>query len=419
MKFGKILYNYGEAALHNPGYNLGDGIQTIAMENIYRFMGVPDDEVIGVEICDLNTYDGEYVLLPMYSMAFGIGYAKLPLSPKIIPLFISTHIAKTELNQDEVAYLRSYSPVGCRDEFSLNTMRRYGIPAYLSGCITATMPKRQREPAERKVFFVDTPDSLKDYIPKSILEKAVFETHIVPIENRVMTREDAYSNYKKSKARLERYMREATLMVSSKQHAIIPCMAGGIPVIAACENISQRFSWFDKYIPIYSESSFAEIDWSPKPIDYEDKKYKLLQFFAKRLQDAYDQYEPFYAVSEFYENRNRARYGSFYYDRLMRIRKLGKTDFEYLIWGCGLIGNTCQRIMEQAFPQAKLIAGVDNFVTGEWQGVKVIQPKDLNRYKDRVIILATYSGREECFAKMKELGLAENIDFFYCGTQNG
>lgn len=419
MKFGKVLYNYGEAAVHNPGYNLGDGVQTMAMENIYRFMGVSEEEIIGVEICDLNTYDGEYVLLPMYSMAFGIGYAKLPLSPRIIPVFISTHIAKTELEAAEVDYLRSYAPIGCRDEFSLNTMRKYGIPAFLSGCITATMPLRTCEPEKRKAFFIDTPESLKAYIPEDILKDAVFDTHIVPIENRAMTREDAYLNYERSRARIDQYMREAALMVSSKQHAIIPCMAAGIPVIAAAENISQRFSWFDKYIPIYSESTFSEIDWHPEPVAYEQEKEKLLRLFSKVLRDAYDKYSALYEVSEFYENRTRARYGSFYRDRLLRLKKLGKTDFEYLIWGCGLIGNTCQRIMAQEFPEARLIAAADNYVEGEWQGVPVIKPVELNKYSNKIIILATYSGREECFAKMRELGLEENTDFVYCGTQNG
>ena len=105
MKYGKIVYNYGEAALRSSGYNLGDGIQTLALEYIYQSMGIPEEDIIEIDVCDINTYTGEYVLLPMYSVAIGIGFAKLPLSPKIIPVFISSHFAKNVFTQEEVNYI--------------------------------------------------------------------------------------------------------------------------------------------------------------------------------------------------------------------------------------------------------------------------------------------------------------------------
>lgn len=419
MKYGKILYNYGEAALHSPGYNLGDGIQTIALENIYSHMNIPDSDIEEIEICKLNNYDGEYVLLPMYSMALGIGFAKMPLSPRIIPVFISTHIAKTELTIMEIDFLKSYAPIGCRDEFSLNTCRRYQIPAYISGCITVTMPLRNSIPNSKKTFFVDTPDSLLNFVPKEISEISEFTTHIVSLDHRVMNVDDARYCYSLSTKQLEKYYKEATLIVSSKQHAIIPCMAAGIPVIAATENISQRFSWFDKYIPIYGESQFSEIDWYPHAVSYEHQKAKIMDLFSCQIQSAYDKHSQIYSLSEFYENRKRANYGNLYSDRLQILHRKKVTNFEYIIWGCGLIGNTVYRIMQKEFPEAKMIAAVDNFVEGIWHGVNIIKPSKLDDFRDKVILLATYSGKDECYAKMRELDLIEGDNFIYLATQNG
>ena len=155
MKYGKINYNYGDFALRTSGYNIGDAIQTIALEQIYKYIGLRDSGVIEIDLCDINTYDGEYVLLPIYSVTFGIGFLNLPFSPKIVPIFISSHIAKTELDEIELNYLKSYAPIGCRDEYSLNICHKYGIPSYLSGCITVIFPLRKTTPDKEKIFFVD------------------------------------------------------------------------------------------------------------------------------------------------------------------------------------------------------------------------------------------------------------------------
>lgn len=419
MKYGKIVYNYGEAALRSAGYNLGDAIQTMALEYIYQHMGINEKDVLEIDICDINTYDGEYVLLPMYSLGIGIGFAKLPLPPRIIPLFISAHFAKDNFSQEEVAYLKQYEPIGCRDEFSLQNMRRHGIQAYLSGCITTVFPKRQVSPGCEKIFLVDTPDSLDQYIPKDILTHAEKFTHMVPIPKRSMAPADGKLNYQKSKEIYEKYRNEAGLVVSSRLHALVPCMAMGIPVIGAFENISYRFSWLDKFIHLYSWREFPDIDWRPQPVLYEDVKAKLLDFFCTQIQKAYASYADIYEISGFYEDRERALYANYYTDKVRSLHPYMPEEFEYLIWGGGLIGTSVFEIMKKEFPKAKLVAVVDNYLEGTWHGYKIIKPEALGNYRDKFIFLATYSGRNECFSKMKELQLEEDKNFIYVATQNG
>lgn len=420
MKYGKILHNYGEKALASPGYNLGDGIQTVVLDYMYQYMGIPKSDIIEIEVCNINTYDGdEYVLLPMYSVAIGIGFAKLPLPPKIIPLFISSHFAKSVLDRNEVEYLKQYEPIGCRDEFSLQIMRKHRINAYISGCITAVFPQRISPICGNKVFIVDVPKSLDIYIPDDILKRAEICSHLVPIPKRKMTKEDSRINYQKSKKMVEKYAKEASLVIGSRLHVLMPCIAMGIPVIGVFENISHRFSWFDKFIHLYERSEFADIDWNPHPIMYEEMKAKMLDFFCSQIQKAYQMHSERLEISEFYENRNKARYGNYFWDKIEKMREYMPDKFEYIIWGGGLIGTTVYEIMSQVFPEAKLAVVVDNYLEGTWHGCKIIKPSMLGDFSDKFIFLATYSGREECLKKMKVLNLRENIDYLYIGTQNG
>ncbi len=419
MKYGKIVYNYGEAALRSSGYNLGDGIQTLALEYIYQSMGIPEEDIIEIDVCDINTYTGEYVLLPMYSVAIGIGFAKLPLSPKIVPVFISSHFAKNVFTQEEVNYLKSYEPIGCRDEFSLQIMKKHGIRSYMSGCITVVFPQRKQKVDNGKVFLVDTPDSLESFLPKEIVNRGERCTHMIPIPKREMTTEDGRINYQKSKQMLERYEEEAALVISSRLHALVPCMAMGIPVIGAFENISYRFSWMDKYLHLYSQKEFKNINWYPAPIIYEDIKEKILEFFCCQIQKAYEDNKEICDISEFYENRDKARYGSYYLDKIEELHDYMPEEFEYLIWGGGLIGTAIYGIMKEEFPKATLVAVIDNYLTGTWHGCKIIKPDALTQYSNKFILLATYSGKEECYRKMNELGLVENENYIYVATQNG
>lgn len=419
MKYGIIDYNYGDRAAVYPGYNIGDVIQRIALEKLYQNMQIPDEEILHLSLCDIKNYCGEYVLLPVCGLAVGIGFSPIPLSSKIVPVFISTHIAKTELSIEEVAYLKEYEPIGCRDEMTLETMRRYHIQAYLSGCITTIFARREKEPEEETILLIDVPESLESYLPEKIRCCAKRISHLLPIPSKTMTPQEVDMFYHKSVERLNYYCTKATLVISSRLHALVPCIAMGIPVIGVFENISHRFAWLDKFINLYSPEHFGEIDWDPVPVEYEHTKQILVQLFSEQIKAAHKKYALMYTVSNFYENRKRSEYGNHYIESIRKMHMYMPEEFSYLIWGCGLIGETVWNVMRQEFPKAKLFAAIDNFVEGRWHGVPIIKPTELEKYSKSFIILATYSGKEECKTRMTSLGRVENRDFIYVATQNG
>ena len=420
MKFAKLRMELGKSAYGTAaiGQNLGDEMMILALEHIYRAMGVPESEIVSVDFCDLSHYSGEYVLLPILGLppittALGLH----SLSPKIIPVFISTQINCyiQDVSKNMLMTLRSYAPIGCRDENTLQKLRQACIPAYLAGCVTMVFPKRERAPKPGKVFLVDIPDSLRLFLPKEIAETGVELSHLQPITSP--------EEYEETTRRfLTRYRDEASLVISSRLHALAPCIAMGIPVIAAVENCSHRFSFIDKYIPIYTPSRFGEIDWDPKPVEFETEKRQILELFCSQIRKAYETYHLPYTVSEFYENRTRSVYGSRYMELVQALKSSPhplREDFSYLIWGCGLIGESTLEAVGQVFPKARLHAAVDTFVTGTWHGREIIKPERIAEYPEDFVFLAGYSLREAGYKKMRELGREEGKDFLYLGTCNG
>ena len=420
MKYGILIMNYGSSAIRSAGYNLGDPIQCYVVRQLYKRMGISQDQIKEIELHELNTYNDEYVILPMIAVALGLGNPnpEIPLSERIIPLFISTHIAVTELTNIQIEYLKRYAPIGCRDEYSLNIMRKYGIPAYLSGCITIlherTIPK-----CGKKIYCIDTPKELDPYIPDDLKKNVIYDTHLIPIPSREMTKDEALEYHNKSIQRLQIYEENAALVISSRLHALVPCMAMGIPVIGVFENISYRFSWLDKYIKLYMIDEVSNIDWNPQPVNLETTKNILFSIFSQKLQDTYNKYAEISDISYFYENRTKALYGNRYHTLLQSIQRKQNEPFSYIIWGCGLIGNNVYTEMQKLYPNAKLEVAIDGYKTGTWHEVEIKKADALKEYADRFIIIAAYSAREEAYATLHELNKEEGKDFIYVGTMNG
>ena len=59
MKFANIVMT------RNGRCTIGDDIQLLAIENLYRYMGIDYNEVVRIPFNELATYDGDYVVLPI------------------------------------------------------------------------------------------------------------------------------------------------------------------------------------------------------------------------------------------------------------------------------------------------------------------------------------------------------------------
>lgn len=366
--------------------NLGDHIQILAIDNLYANMGINKDELVYINMEDLATYNGARVKLPV---AFPLlrynenGIAGM-FSDKIEPVFIAFTVAKWFLEKEEVAYLKRYEPIGCRDEHTYQLLCKYEIDAYLNGCLTITLPQRQITPNQNKIYCIDIPEKLKDKLPIKVRENAIFLSNIVdgPLDNATRFASHRYQEYQDN----------ASLIITSLLHISTPCVAYGIPVILARDLISYRFSWLDKLLPIYSENDYDTIDWNPKSIDVEKIRKIVTELYVRRMEG-----NDFFAlkgqVSEYYLDRKKSEY---FNEHFIKIRAyidekfLDKNEsIEYSIWGITQVAEMIKKYMDENYCNSKL-ANVYDKITGK--SFKGVLAKNILEAKNDEVIFVTSAG---------------------------
>ncbi|WP_075342087.1 polysaccharide pyruvyl transferase family protein [Tenacibaculum agarivorans] len=243
----------------NKTYNLGDYVQSIASKQHLS----EKQEVVFLNRDELNSYNEEDLSI-VFNGWFTHFPENWPPSEKINPLFVSFHLNSTVysmLDRPEVVeYLKKHEPIGCRDYSTREQLAKKGIDCYYSGCLTLTLGEsyQNTDPKSKEdIYFVDALFNLdhKEQVfssfigflkegiyrrkllklnkqnkvfskifDKEILKKAKFLTHILPdniSEDKKFELADEY---------LKKYS-EAKLVVTSRIHVALPCLAMGTPVI--------------------------------------------------------------------------------------------------------------------------------------------------------------------------------------------
>ena len=260
MKYASLKYNISmseneieEIQSHQKRIksNIGDNIQSIATE---QFLPIVDKRFNRDALNQVH--ENEKFLLIMNGWYTHMP-ENWPPSESIIPVFIgfhiteSYHVKKLLLSDESISYYKRNEPIGCRDKKTAELLSDRGVKTYYSKCLTLTFPKREYEPQNGKVFLVDVEDIP---IPKNLEQGSLSLTHIVPRfisdENKILI----------AKQILDKYKNEACLVITSRIHCAIPCIAFGIPVIFFGDPDDYRISILqDLGIEIYKKPKFPII----------------------------------------------------------------------------------------------------------------------------------------------------------------
>lgn len=284
-------YRYDIRTWNGKG-NIGDCIQNIAVENLYREMGFSDNEILKINRDDIHLYNEQKVLLPMQGW-FGNVHSVFSLnwSKYIHPVFLGFHLSESgkcrEKFVEEEIYerMKEFEPIGCRDRNTRDFLRQYGVCAYFSGCMTLTFPKRKREPENGKIFIVDLVKEAEYILPDKIkLKSDRTITHEYFFKNYPVSYYEAIEFENETRKILERYKNEARLVITSRIHCAMPCVAMGIPVIFIHKNLSDcRFDVLNGIIPVYSINTAHRINWNPKAPDIEELKNYIKENFFYQI----------------------------------------------------------------------------------------------------------------------------------------
>ena len=369
MRFANIRFDGNRTG----SVNIGDDLQLIAIEELYKYGGIDYADVVRIGLSELTSYDGEYLILPISFPLYGYrdGMNITMFSPKIIPVFLALSIMADNLSKEECEYLRRYEPIGCRDYYTMKILRKYGIWAYFNGCMTATLPRADKLSGERP-YLVDIPQEYMRWIPEEIRDNAVVRTQVL---------NECFDPEQEMKKRLEEYAENASLIVTTRLHCAMPCVAMGLPVVMMKSRFSFRFSFLSRYLHVYEENEFDSIDWHPTPIYYEETKNKIKQIAYERLMEAKNKYSSFCDLSYFYEKDNIRE--DYYMEHVDNVKEYiqdnvsKNVEFEYGIWGITQKSDMICSYLEKNYPKAKLSFVYDRARKVVFHGVESTDDMDV------------------------------------------
>lgn len=281
----------------HPQYNVGDYIQSLAAEQFLPQV----DQYINRE--KLSSYSGPLLKMILNGW-FMHSPQHWPPSPQIDPLLISFHLNSQVKDQLLSAkgkeWFRKHAPVGCRDLFTLNALQSAGIDAYLSGCLTSTLVNKWNY-RTNDIYFVDVLFRVPDWkiigsSPRNIfrsllngdllrgserasLLKRLFSEKMlsgaIPLDHYHSSRHTDKERFDMAACFLEKYA-TAKLVVTSRLHCAIPCLAFGTPVIFVEAGFNKEQDWcrlngiteYFNTITVEENGDVAtNFDWHNEPIN--------------------------------------------------------------------------------------------------------------------------------------------------------
>ena len=153
-----------------------------------------------------------------------------PPPDTIHPIMLSMQIEKNmqkNVSKHDIEYLKARAPIGCRDESSLNFLKKHGVEAYFSGFLTLLINNRNINGLRTdNIYLVDVNPKLVKLLPMEIQKKSI------PIEHSMKGEERSYSlsRFTAAYKLIEMYGR-AKLVITQRVHAALPCVGMGTPVM--------------------------------------------------------------------------------------------------------------------------------------------------------------------------------------------
>ncbi len=270
--FGYQHFTSFQMQVERSGYfsaNLGDNVQSIAIRRLLERLGVPPGDIVSVNRDTLAEYSGAPVALIMNG---AFSRWSFPLPPQVHPIFIGLCVDEQTIVEFRDAFAR-YQPIGCRDRYTETLFQRYGVDAYVTGCLTLTLPERPAAPAADRVLLVygsgagAFPSSVLRHMPAHLLDRAEFIYQRMPVTEFPLDQAQCLKVENYARALLQEYAERAHLVVTPLHHAAAPCMAMGIPVVICRTRADPRFSYLAEVTQVHLPESFHAINWEPPALD--------------------------------------------------------------------------------------------------------------------------------------------------------
>ena len=197
-----------------------------------------------------------------------------PFPPTLRPFVVSMHVAALthQRGYDALEKLKSFQSIAARDVASINRLDTISGGGFFAGCMTTTFYRPHLSRQRSKYLLMDTSYLADADVFRSILLKA--PPFVSEQAQWISQTEEHRTTFDRPEEYLQRVEDElelfasATLVLTSRLHVFLPCIALGTPVLfvskpPAIEN--ERYSGFlEAMQPIISNGDdprLASFDW--------------------------------------------------------------------------------------------------------------------------------------------------------------
>lgn len=264
--------------------NVGDHIQIEAGSRLLSRLGFhaslqidrDDDIATASQIASDNVKTG--ILLNGW---FKTNPEQWPPHPILVPIYLGFHIrlfqAPTLISEKAIEHYRTWGPMGCRDRYTLSLLRSNGVDAFLSHCLSLTLPRRLPDPElQTETFIVSRDKAIREYLPSDV-KAARFISHYSGTT-------DFASNLEQARMLLQLYRTRAKLIITTMLHCALPAIAMGIPVVVfypvneGDQHVSdrQRFSTLAEMIRVFRHTEVSSVDWGGYTADVSSVKVAII-----------------------------------------------------------------------------------------------------------------------------------------------
>ncbi len=271
--------------------NLGDEVQSIAARRLLKNV----DHYIDRENTHKFTSNEKVKLL---CNGWFMGNAdNWPPADCIAPLFISMHISKANgtankiFTPKNIEYFKKHEPIGCRDLGTKKLFEEHGIKAYFSNCLTLTLERDETIDRDDSILIVDAfrtnyDKSFREYYERNIVPER-YRKNVKYIAQRNTDNLTVEERFEKAEELLELYSK-ARLVITSRIHCALPCIALGTPVYFVHagyhkleEGLEDRFEGIIELFDVINEKQIKFA--SNSLVDRLARKIQLYKLFNRNL----------------------------------------------------------------------------------------------------------------------------------------
>ena len=219
-------------------------------------------------------------------------FDKFPPPKNINPIYISVHIANSQLLADPLVrkHFAEHAPIGCRDAKTLKLFLGWGIPAYYSSCLTITTQSRTPISKEGNGQYLLV-DNVDHPVPNDIIDKVekLFDKKLIRVSHDPPDTSGDFQSYvNRAELRMEELLKqycEASLVITTKIHCALPCLGMGARVLFIHPNPRDpRLATVKEFLQVISYDDLLKMDKVVLPkvnVKKLQKRKALLTYIVK------------------------------------------------------------------------------------------------------------------------------------------